>query len=176
MISFVSPVSDDSSTVISPSIKYPSAGTLSPVSNITISLTTTSLIGISLISLFLLTRHLILDASICNFLKACSLPYSDIVDIKEAIKIAITIPTVSYQSKSLIKNTILIPKAIIKIRIIGSPNDSNNFFKKLTLSIFSKALLPYVSLLLITSSSVKPCFILSPILKYMYKLSFLEMV
>ena len=39
---------------------------------------------------------------------------------------AITIPTVSYQSKSFIKNIVLIPKAINKILIIGSENVSNN--------------------------------------------------
>ena len=39
-----------------------------------------------------------------NFSNAFSLPYSEIVEMNDAKKIAITIPIVSYQSKSLNKN------------------------------------------------------------------------
>ena len=98
-ISLASPVILDSSTVISPSIISPSAGILSPDSNKTISPTTTSSIFTSATFLFLKTLHFILDDSSCNFSNAFSLPYSLTVEIKEAKNIAITIPTVSYQSK-----------------------------------------------------------------------------
>ena len=53
--------------------------------------------------------------------------------MKDAKNIAITIPTVSYQSKSLIRNTNFIPNAIINIRMIGSPNDPIRSSKKLFL-------------------------------------------
>ena len=78
----------------------PSAGILSPVCRSTKSFTTTSSIGISVILFSLFTLHFNFDDSSCNLLKASSLPYSDNVEIKEAINIAITIPNVSNQSKS----------------------------------------------------------------------------
>lgn len=89
-----------------------------------ISSTTTSSILISVKLPFLFALHFIFDASSCNLKKAFSLPYSDIVDIKDARKIAITIPIVSYQSNDFIKKTILIASAINSILIIGSPKDS----------------------------------------------------
>ena len=84
------------------------------------------------------------------------LPYSDIEETNDAIKIAITIPTVSYQSKSLIKNIVFIPKAINNIFIIGSDKVSNNNLKKVSLFFFVRELLPYFFLFLITSSLVRP--------------------
>lgn len=81
----------------------PSAGIFSPYSKRIISPTTISSIGILIIPSNLLTLALVLEASCCNLSKAFSLPYSDKVEINEARKIAITIPTVSYQSKSFIK-------------------------------------------------------------------------
>ena len=72
----------------------PSAGILSPVCNNTMSFTTTSSIPISVTLLFLFTLHFSLDEVSCSFLKASSLPYSDKVDIKEAMNIANTIPKV----------------------------------------------------------------------------------
>ena len=56
----------------------------------------------------------------------------NILETKEAKKIAITIPTVSYQSKSLIKKIVLIPSAISRIFIIGSEKVSINNLKKLS--------------------------------------------
>ena len=111
----------DSSTLTIPSIITPSAGILSPASNDIISPTTTSSILISTTFPFLKARQFIFDDSSCNFSNAFSLPYSDIVDINDAKKIAITIPIVSYQSNCLIKNTVLIARAINKILMIGSP-------------------------------------------------------
>ena len=69
---------------------------------------------------FLITLHFICNASSCNFSNAFSL--SDIVDINDVRSIAITIPTVSYQSKSLNKNITFKTRAISKILIIGSLN------------------------------------------------------
>jgi hypothetical protein len=65
--SFDSPLIVDSSTLTEPSMIIPSAGTISPSSNITISSTTTSLIGISIFLSSLITLQLIFDTSSCNF-------------------------------------------------------------------------------------------------------------
>ena len=72
----------------------PSAPILSPVVNINKSDFTISSINISFISLFLLTRHFIFDDSSCRASNAFEEPYSLIVEISDAIMIAITIPTV----------------------------------------------------------------------------------
>lgn len=108
----------------------PSAGIFSPYSKRIISPTTISSIGILIIPSNLLTLALVLEASCCNLSKAFSLPYSDKVEINEARKIAIAIPTVSYQSKSFIKNIVFIPRAINRIRIIGSPKLLSNCLKR----------------------------------------------
>ena len=152
----------DSSTLIFPSINIPSAGTLSPEERSTISPTTTSstLISVTLISLF--TRHLIFDASSCSLLNALSLPYSETVDIKDAKKIAITIPIVSYQSNDLIKNTTFIASAIRSILIIGSPSDSSNNLKKLLLLLDSILLVPYFFLFISTSFVLSPLIFIVP--------------
>ena len=113
-----------------PSRIMPSAPILSPVVRINKSDFTMSSIGISNSSLSLLTRHFILDDSSCSLSKAYDDPYSLKVDISDAIIIDITIPTVSYQSKSLIKKIVFIPRAIKRIRIIGSPKLSKNSIKK----------------------------------------------
>ena len=115
----VSPFNTDSSTSISPSIKIPSAGTLSPEERRTISFFTTSSIGISSILLFLITLTRLFFASCSSLLNACSLPYSDIDEINDAKKIAITIPRVSNQSKSWKRKTTLIANAINNIFIIN---------------------------------------------------------
>ena len=98
--SIVSPLRLDSSTSISPETIIPSAGILSPDWSITMSLTTISSIGISRILFSLYTLHLIFDASSWSLSKADSLPYSEIDEIRDATKIATTIPIVSNQSKS----------------------------------------------------------------------------
>ena len=134
----------------------PSAGILSPADNKTISPTTTSSTFISSTFPFLFTLHFILAASFCNLTKDFSLPYSEIVDIKEATKIAITIPTVSYQSKSCIRKRILMPKAINKIRIIGSPKLSKNLLKKVVPFASVISFVPFSLRLFSTSSSVSP--------------------
>ena len=154
--SFASPLIIDSSTEILPSIIIPSAGILSPDSSKTKSSTTTSLIGICIFFPSLFTLTLISDDSSVNLLKARIEPYSLILDIKEATIIASTMPTVSYQSKSLIKKIVLIPKAINNILIIGSENVSINNFKKVSCFFFVKAFLPYFSRLIITCSFVSP--------------------
>ena len=82
------------------SISLISAGTKSPASNITISPGTKSSVFTCTISPFLLTLHFNLDDSSCNFKNAFSLPYSDIVEIKEAMKIAIE------NGNGLIKETV----------------------------------------------------------------------
>lgn len=81
-----------------PLIILPSAGILSPVSSKTISFTTISSIFTSFVLPFLFTFTFILEDSSWSFKKAFSLPYSEIDEIKDAKKIAITIPIVSYQS------------------------------------------------------------------------------
>ena len=134
----------------------PSAGTLSPVPSTTISSTTISLTGTSTTCPFLLTLAFIFEDSSVSLLNARIDPYSDILDIKEATIMAITIPTVSYQSKSLIKKIVLIPKAINSILIIGSEKVSNNNFKKVSCFFLLNILLPYLLLLIITSSSLSP--------------------
>ena len=122
--------------------------------------------GISTTCPFLLTLTFILDDSSVNLLNALIEPYSLILDIKEATSIANTIPTVSYQSKSLIKNIVLIPKAISSIFIIGSENVSNNNFKKVSCFFLLKVLLPYFFLFIITSSLVNPLlFMISLLIK-----------
>ena len=55
------------------------------------------------------------------FSKAASLPYSDKVETKVAIKIATAIPTDSNQSALRSIITILTPKASKSILMIGSP-------------------------------------------------------
>ena len=104
----------------------------------------------------LYTLDFILDDSSCNLLKAASLPYSDIDEIKEARNTATRIPIVSYISKSLNKKRILIANAIKSILIIGSANDSKNNLKKLF--FFNLVILfdPYFFLCFVTSSLVKP--------------------
>ena len=160
--SFDSPFKVLSSTLNLPSISIPSAGILSPADKIIISPTTTSSTFISMVLLSLFTLHLILDDSSCNLLNAFSLPYSDMVDIKDAKKIAITMPIVSYQSNDFIRNTIFIASAISNILIIGSPKDSNNNLKKLLLTLFSNLFVPYLFLLSITSLVLSPLFIVPP--------------
>ena len=147
--SFDSPLILDSSTPIVPSIKIPSAG-------ITTSPTTTSSNEISVTFPFLLTLHFNFNDSSFSFSKAFSLPYSEILDIKEAKKIAIKIPSVSNQSKSLNKKTTFIASAINNILIIGSPKDSINKDRKLLVLPFLISLVPYFSLLSITSLSLSP--------------------
>ena len=109
--------------------------------------TTISSMSISIILLFLITLLFIFDASSSNFSNAFSLPYSDMVDMNDARKIAITIPTVSYQLKSLNRNNVFIANAIKSIFIIGSPSVTNSIFKKLSFSFLLKILLPYFFLL-----------------------------
>ena len=84
--------------------------------------------GISCFFPSLMVLHFIFDASSCSFSKAFSLPYSEMVDIKEANAIAITMPIVSYQSKLEKRNTVLIAKAINNILIMGSLRVINSFF------------------------------------------------
>ena len=69
---------------------------------------------------------------------------------------AISIPRVSNQLKSLNKNTILTISAIISILIIGSPNDSISNFKKLFCLSAITSFEPFCFLDLITSLSVSP--------------------
>ena len=158
--SFISPFKFDSLTRIFPLIIFPSAGTASPVSKYTISPTTISPISISFICPFLKTFVLILEASSWSSSKAFSLPYSDTVDINEARKIAMTIPMVSYQSKSWNKNKVLTAKAINNIFIIGSPRVAISLWMKLSFWLALISLLPWVLRLLTTSSFVSP-FIIS---------------
>ena len=77
-------------------------------------------------------------------------------DIKEAKNIAINMPRVSYQSKSLNKKTIFIASAIKSIFIIGSPSDSINNDKKLLVLLCLISLEPNFFLFSITSLSVSP--------------------
>ena len=167
-ISLDSPVNIDSSTFIFPLTNIPSAGILSPSFNITKSFTTISSIGILVIWLFLFTFTFILDVSSVNLLNAFTEPYSLIDDINDATIIAITIPIVSYQSKSLIKNMIFIPNAINNILIIGSENVSNNSFINVSCFFFVNVFVPYFFLFIITSSLVSPVFILSSLIKSIY--------
>ena len=110
----------------------------------------------SSILLFLFTLHFIFDDSSCNLSKAASLPYSEIVEINDATKMAITIPIVSNQSKSLNRKIVLIARAINNIFIIGSPNVSIKSFIKLFFSFELIWLVPYFFLLSITSFVVRP--------------------
>ena len=77
-------------------------------------------------------------------------------EINDAKKIAITIPSVSYQSKFLNKKTILIESAIKSIFIIGSDNDSNSILKNVLLFFLVISLLPYFFLNSKTSLSFSP--------------------
>ena len=115
LISIDSPVKVASFTFISPLNNIPSAGILSPVSSLIISLTTISLIITSLSCLFLITLTLILLISSCKFLNASSDPYSDIVLTSDARATAIKIPIVSYQSYFENINSNLIHKEINNI-------------------------------------------------------------
>ena len=154
--SFVSPFKLDSSTLSSPSIIIPSAGILSPVSNLTISPTTISSIEVSINLPSLFTLHFILDDSSCKCSKAFSLPYSEIVEIKLDKKTAIKIPNVSNQSKSLNKKIVLIISAVSKILMIGSPNVSTNCIRKDFFFLLVRVFVPYFFLDLITSSLLRP--------------------
>lgn len=158
--SLVSPVRDDSSTVTLPLITTPSAGTLSPEVKKITSPTTISSIFNSIFLEFLFTLHFILEASSWSLWNAFSLPYSEIVEIKDAKKIANTIPMVSYILDSLNKNKTLIASAINNIFIIGSFNDSIKRVKKEFFFLFVNKLLPYFFLDSITSLSFKPFWLL----------------
>ena len=106
---------------------------------------------------------MILEDSSVNLLNIFIEPYSLSEEISDATNIAITIPTVSYQSKSLIKNIIFIPNAINNILIIGSENVSNNNLKKESFFFFVNIFSPYFFLFSITISSVNPLlFIIYP--------------
>ena len=67
----------------------------------------------------------------------------NIDEIKEAKNMAIKIPKVSKQSKSRKRKTTLIAKAIKRILIIGSPNDSIRRRKKPFFFISVKLFVPY---------------------------------
>ena len=69
---------------------------------------------------------------------------------------AISIPKVSNQSKSLNKKTTLIAKAINKILIMGSPSDSINKRKKPSCLRLVISLVPYFLRDAVTCCSVKP--------------------
>lgn len=127
---------------ILPLIIFPSAETASHVSKYTMSPTTASPISTSFIFAFLKTFVLILDASSCNSSKDFSLPYSDKVDMKDAKKIAITIPMVSYQSKSWNKNKVLTVKAINSILMIESPKVAISLWINVSLWLALISLLP----------------------------------
>ena len=159
----LSPFSLDSSTLKLPLISLPSAGNKSPLSSITKSPTTTSSKGISITLPFLFTLTFTLSLSSCNLLNVSSLPYSLIVEIKEESKIAIKIPIVSNQSKSLNKKNILITNASIKILIIGSPKDSSNNPKNVFLLISVNLLDPLTFLDISTSLLVSPVLIIQSI-------------
>ena len=91
-----------------------------------------------------------------NLSNALLEPYSLIEEINDAKKIAITIPSVSYQSKFLNKKTILIESAIKSIFIIGSDNYSNSILKNVLLFFLVISLLPYFFLNSKTSLSFSP--------------------
>ena len=156
LASFDSPFKADSSTDKLPLISTPSAGILSPLFKITISPTTTSPVVISTTLPFLITFTLPFNASLCKRLKACSEPYSEIVEINDAKNMAISIPIVSNQSKCLNKTMTLIAKAISKILMIGSAKDSSNKCQKVFFLTSVISFVPYSVLLLITSLSLSP--------------------
>ena len=85
------------------------------------------------------------------------------VDISVDKKIAISIPKVSYQLKSLNINITFIIKAINIIFIIGSLNDSTTKLKMFFLFFASSIFSPYFLLLFSTSLSFNPTFIFFPL-------------
>ena len=117
---------------------------------------TTSSMGIWVIFPLRRARHFILEDSSCNLANASSLPYSEIVEINEAKNIAITMPTVSYQSKFWIKKIVLIASAIKRIFMIGSPSVCNKSLKKLSRFFEVIWLLPYLLRFYTTCLSVNP--------------------
>ena len=108
-----------------------------------------------------------LDFGLIAHLDSLEVEHDDIVEINEAINIAITIPKVSNQSKSRNKNMVFIPKAINRILIMGSPRDSKNSFIIPFCFAFVISLLPYFFLCSITSLFVSPFNIKILLTKYM---------
>jgi len=155
--SLLSPFKEDWSAKRLPSITTPSAGTFSPACRKTMSPTTISPMGIFIMEPFLLTRHIVFEDSSCNCSKANSLPYSDKVETKVAKKIAIAIPTDSYQLKLRNMKIRLIQSAASNILIIGSPKFEINCLKKLFFFTASNVLSPYLSLDSSTSCVFRPC-------------------
>ena len=82
-------------------------------------------------------------------------------EIKDATKIAMTMPIVSNQSKSWNKKIVFMAKAISKILIIGSARVSMNSLKKLFFFLLEIAFVPYFFLLAATSSLFSPVYIFS---------------
>ena len=90
-------------------------------------------------------------------------------EINEAIKIAITIPRVSNQSKSWNKNNVFMANAINKIFIMGSPRDSKKSFEKLFFFLPIISFVPYFFLFLITSFLLRPFIIFFLLKNFMRK-------
>ena len=102
---------------------------------------------------------MIIEFSSLNFSNAFSLPYSLNAEIDVAKNTVTAIPNVSNILESWNKKSIFIARAINKILIIGSLNDSITNFRKVFFFLEVNLLLPYLLLLFITSLSVRPILI-----------------